>query len=971
MSNINNDNQLNLQQPKSEFVLTYKPEFIINNNKQNKKVLVTLEKELLNCSAFYISVAFITSGGIIPLLPTLKKLEDCNIPGKILTTDYMLFNDPKALDKLLSFNNISLKMYRVNTQSIGFHTKGYIFQKEETYKIMIGSSNLTSDAITKNQEWNMLLHTDSKENITKEIIKEFNDLWDDDSAIDYYEYEGFYKQQYNRTFQLRRAYDDSNINNDQKIVNPNRMQLEFLDNLTSMVNKGIDKALLISSTGTGKTYAAAFAARKLKPKKMLFLVHREQILNQAKSSFKRILGSENIKYGILSGNSKAINVDYLFSTVQMMSKYETHEDNFDRNEFDIIVIDEVHHAGAETYSRIMQYFKPKLWLGMTASPDTNNYDIYSLFDHNIVYEIRLQQAIEDDLVCPFHYFGIKEIFEDKVGKKDLRDFNKLVSDERVDYVLEKSSFYGFSGSRVKGLVFCSRIEEATELSRKFNMRGYRSLCLTGKDSQIVRENAIDRLTTYNNSSDNLDYIFTIDVFNEGVDIPEINQVIMLRPTQSPIIFIQQLGRGLRKLKNKEFVVILDFIGNYDNNFMIPIALSGDRSYNKDNLRKYITLTNYLMPGSATIHFDDVTKERIYKAIDSAKFSSISLIKNSYKQLKHKLGRIPNLLDFDFYGELDVLRIFDNNDLKSYYNFLVKYETDYKIRVSAKAEKFIEFVSRKFASGKRVHELILLKILISNDNNIFSELERQLKSEYGIILNNKTIINLMNIFTNNFLSGTGKDTYRDCIFIEKANEGFQTSHSFNNELLDDNFKLILHDLIEFGLSRYNMHYKEKYLDTNFCLYHKYTYEDVYRLLDWQKAQVAQNVGGYKYDEYTNTFPVFINYHKDDNILGTIKYEDRFLNNKTLIAISKKKRSLNSKDIKIISNAEKNNTLIHLFIRRNKDDKISSEFYYLGTIKSTGVFTPGYIENNKIVEIEYELLTPVREDIYEYITKTTDE
>ena len=156
-----------------------------------------------------------------------------------------------------------------------------------------------------------------------------------------------------------------------------------------------------------------------------------------------------------------------------------------------------------------------------------------------------------------------------------------------------------------------------------------------------------------------------------------------------------------------------------------------------------------------------------------------------------------------------------------------------------------------------------------------------------------------------------------------------------------------------------------------LYHKYTYEDVYRLLDWQKAQVAQNVGGYKYDEYTNTFPVFINYHKDDSIQGTIKYEDRFLNNKTLIAISKKKRSINSKDIKIISNAEKNNTVIHLFIRRNKDDKISNEFYYLGIVKSTGGFTPGYVENNKIVEIEYELLTPVREDIYEYITKTTDE
>ena len=245
---------------------------------------------------------------------------------------------------------------------------------------------------------------------------------------------------------------------------------------------------------------------------------------------------------------------------------------------------------------------------MTASPDTNNYDIYSVFNHNIAYEIRLQQALEEDLLCPFHYFGITdleidgEVFDDNAG---IRNFSKLVSDARVDYVIEQANYYGFSGERVKGLIFCRRKEEAWELSRKFNERGYRTAALTGDDSPNRREEIISRLTDDENVERQLDYILTVDIFNEGVDIPEINQVIMLRPTQSPVVFIQQLGRGLRKSEGKEYVVILDFIGNYMNNFMIPIALSGDRSYNKDSMRRYVREGARVIPGSSTIHFDEI------------------------------------------------------------------------------------------------------------------------------------------------------------------------------------------------------------------------------------------------------------------------------------------------------------------------------------------------------------------------------
>ena len=460
-------------------------------------------------------------------------------------------------------------------------------------------------------------------------------------------------------------------------------------------NKGVDKALLISATGTGKTYASAFAMRELGFKRVLFLVHRNQIAKQAKASFERVFGSR-IKTGLVSGIKHDYEADFVFATVQTLSKQENLE-KFPRDYFDACIYDEAHHTSAGSYKRVMDYFTPEFTLGMTATPDKRDdniegRNIYEIFDHNIAYEIRLQQAMDEDLLCPFHYFGITDLamISDEGNSKEeqLENFRYLTSDDRVKYVMEQAAYFGYSGDRVKGLIFCSRIDEARELSRKFNAHGLRTVALSGADSEDARAEAIERLTMdiESEEDDYLDYIITVDILSEGTDIVEVNQVIMLRPTQSPIVFIQQLGRGLRKASEKEYVVILDFIGNYKNNFMIPIALSGDRSYNKDNIRRYLLEGGRVIPGASTIHFDEVSRKRIFAAVDNANFSDIKLIKQNYTNLKNKLGRIPKLKDFDDYGEMDVLRIFDNNSLGSYYKFLVKYEKEYKVRLEAEEEK---------------------------------------------------------------------------------------------------------------------------------------------------------------------------------------------------------------------------------------------------------------------------------------------
>lgn len=948
--------------------LAYKPQFVSNNYREGRKVLSSIESELSNCDEFFISVAFITMSGITPLLQILEELERKNIPGRILTTDYLNFSEPRALEKLAGLKNIELRMYSANDSKVGFHTKGYIFKEQEIYRIIVGSSNMTLSALTTNKEWNTRLVSTEQGEYARQVLDEFGELWESQYTSAYEEFIERYRLNYELVKKQKKIAKQAEIPSiEQYRLQPNSMQLAFINNLQKLQKEGAKRALLISATGTGKTYASAFALRENNPRKVLFLVHREQIAKQAINSYKKVFGSTKT-FGLLSGNKKEYEADYLFSTMQTMAKQETLE-RFKRDEFDTIIIDEVHRAGADSYQRIIQYFQPHFWLGMTASPDrTDDFDIYNLFDNNIAYEIRLQQALEENLLCPFHYFGITDleingqVFDDNTG---VRNFAYLVCDARVDYVIEKANYYGYSGERVKGLIFCSRKEEAIELSKKFNSRGYHTEFLCGDDSQNKREDCIERLTD-DDRDDRLDYIFTIDIFNEGVDIPEINQVIMLRPTESPIVFIQQLGRGLRNADDKEYVVILDFIGNYMNNFMIPIALSGDRTYNKDTIRRYVREGSKVIPGSSTIHFDEISKKRIYASIDNAKTNDLKLLRESYQNLKYKLGKIPSIQDFDEYGAVDITKIFEK--LGSYYLFLVKYEKDYTIRLTKEEAQVIEYLSRKVAKGKRVHELEMLKDLQNQPEHILHFFKTMLQKKYDITLLEEVQDSVIRNLTNEFPKEEEKKKFNGCVFLElnKSNE-YQIAPHFKEMLKNKVFSDMVYELVDFGIKRYQKNYANRYKDTNFQLYQKYTYEDVCRLLNWKRNLNAQNIGGYFYDSATKTLPVFINYDKAED---AIAYEDRFVSNQELIALSKHPRKITSSDVAHIykRTPEDAGNRIFLFVRKNKDDKEAKEFYFLGEIYAVGEPKPIYMESTKdeAFEITYRLDVPVRDDIYDYIT-----
>lgn len=938
----------------------YRPQFISNDYKNGRKVLSTIEDELLHCDSFLISVAFITMGGITPLLQTLRTLEDKGIKGKILTTDYLAFSDPKALDKLATFSNIELKMYLVPDSKNGFHTKGYIFQSNEIYKILIGSSNMTNTALTTNREWNTKIVSTKSGEFVSEMLDEFEELWNHPNTYSYNAFIGAYRVHYE---EYKKVKQKEEIKLPSKQLIPNSMQQAFISSLRNIRNSNESKALLISAIGTGKTYASAFALQDQNSKKALFLVHREQIAKQALQSYKNVF-KDTKTFGLLSGNSKDTDVDYLFATMQTMSKKEVYS-SFDPDTFDTIIIDEAHRIGAKSYQEIMDYFKPKFWLGMSASPErTDDFDVYAAFDHNIAYEIRLQQALEENLLCPFHYFGITDFLTDG-NETDFTNFNYLTSNQRVDYIIKQTNYYGYSGERVKGLMFCSSKKEAAALSERLNLRGYRTLALSGEDSQEKREDAIDRLVS-DTRSDYLQYTLTVDIFNEGVDIPEINQVVLLRPTQSPIVFVQQLGRGLRKSQDKEYVVILDFIGNYKNNFMIPIALSGDRTYNKDNIRRYVMEGERIIPGSSTIHFDEISKKQIFASID--KLSGIkTFIKESYKNLKYKLNRTPLLMDFLSNHEVDPLVIL--KEYKTYYKLLESIDaSSIEKPLNDKELTVLEYYSSIIANSRRPIEAELLNQIINLYTIEPFDLLNQINSKYNTQFNMNHLNSALSNITGNFIKTSAeKDKYTLLNSVILHNDDkLSISNDFKNILTNTQFKEYIQDLIDVCIEK-NKSLRNKKKDTfGFIMYEKYSRRDVCQLLNHIKDDASTMYGMKQLNKNTC---IFVTYHKADGINGAEyldgkpNYSDSFMDSQTFMWNSKIGNGPESKYMKEFTSGETK----RLFVK--KSDGEGTDFYYMGTFEIDNIKGTTK-KNNKgvlqpICDVTLKMNESIREDIFDYL------
>lgn len=936
---------------------------LVVNNPPHSKVFHTISQELQKCSYFEFSVAFITSQGISMILQPLYEAKKRGVKGKIITSDYLGFTDPNALRLLIkNFDNIEIRF----SMGKSFHAKGYFFyhSHNEYVTMIVGSSNLTSKALAVNVEWNVRLISMAQGELLRTIQNEFNSIWSDSSPVSdsllyhYEKYRKIYKQSYS-------PIQEEEVFNTERIV-ANKMQREALESLELLRQKGENKALIISATGTGKTFLSAFDVKRCAPLKFLYIVHRQQIASESIRKFKQILG-ESLECSFIGG-SESFNRDapFLFAMIQTFSK-ESFYNSFAEDEFDYIVIDEVHRAGAPSYKKILSYFKPKFLLGMTATPErSDDINIYSLFDYNVAYEIRLNQALEADLLAPFHYYGISELSVDEIEFDDLSQFSRLEEEELADKIAENIYRYTVPKVRRRGLIFVSKVEQAKLLMKLLNQRGFNTLALSGSDDEKTRNIAFERLER-GKGEDALEYLIAVDILNEGIDIPSLNQIIMLRPTQSAIVFVQQLGRGLRKHKGKEFLTVIDFIGNYTNNYLIPIALYGDTSYKKDYLRKLVSSGSLSIYGESTVNFDHIAKERIYKAINDVNFSTIKFLKEEYLNVKRKINQIPTMSDFLHFGLISPLLFIDYS--KNFYSFKKRVEKDATYSLQKNHIESLNFFSKVIAPGLRITENFIVRKFVEGVDRLSKrDIIEGIKKEYGYTPTDSEIDHSIVILQNGFFTTSARSTFGNITYCETRGENITPTQLFKTFLTIREYRLEIEDILTLGEYEFRETKLADRVDDNLILYQKYSRQDVCRLLHWDSDQTG-TLFGYKIDYKTRTCPIFVTYHKNvEEISPTTNYFDHFISPSEFEWETRTRVKLNSKEPKAIR-GESGDIRKLLFIQKNNDEGIT--FYYLGEVEfiSNWESTKPDKHGNElpVVVMRFKMKSPVPSDLYEYITQ----
>lgn len=919
--------------------LNYQHKLLSN---KSEKIISNLRRELEQCDEFIISVAFITESGVTMILEQLKNLNRRGIKGKILTGDYLTFTQPKALKKLMEFENIDIRV--VSEEK--FHAKGYFFRKDNLWSMIIGSSNLTQTALTINFEWNLKINSLKDGKIAKDILENFYNLF---NSVEKLTIEKL--SLYEKTYLMYNSYNKKIKAQEKKFlqaeIKPNIMQIQALENLKSL--RSYEKrGLLISATGTGKTYLSAFDVKNAKAERVLFIAHRKTILSKAKETFETIIKDKKMSiYGEQTGEE-----EYIFAMIQTMSKKE-HLEKFSKEYFDYIIIDEVHHGGAKSYQTLINYFTPKFMLGMTATPERgDNFDIYQLFHHNIAYEIRLYDALREGLLCPFHYFGVSDIEVDGELINEKTAVKKLTAEERVNHIIEKSRFYGYSGDKLHGLIFVSRVEEAIELTKKMQSRGVKCEVLTGEDTDSKREKAISDLEV-----GKIDYIITVDIFNEGIDIPCINQVILLRPTESSIVYIQQLGRGLRKYEGKEYVVILDFIGNYEKNFLIPVAVSQNNSYDKDYMKRFIMNGTDMIPGQSSIIFEEIVKERIFENINKSNFSTKKNIEKDFNLLEKQLGRVPMLYDFFKHNMIDPSVILKYKKTYDEVLKIMKPQMEFG-KINSLENNFLRYISTFFTPAKRIHEMVILSLVLQNRKVNTEDVEGELKERYNLVDQRENIENgFRHLAKEIFISLSTAKEYSP--LIEKYSDYYIWCEEFRDSYIKNSyFKDLVDDLIKYNLAYVEKNYKQV-AKQSILKYKEYTKQEAFWYLNLDFNNGYQ-VSGYTVFEKERKVVLFITL---DEVGISADYNNDFFDNRRVTWFSKAQRYL-EKNGKLTAEGKiaKNYYTLEVFIKK----KLGENFYYLGQVEK--VVNPKEMVNSSgknVVEYELILKSEIEENLFKYL------
>ncbi|MFW6295213.1 MAG: DEAD/DEAH box helicase family protein, partial [Halanaerobium sp.] len=608
----------------------------------------SLIKELEKSDEIKIIVSFLRESGAQLIVKPLKKQAFKGADIKILTSRYLNITEPSAL-YLLKDNlgdMAELKFFNYE-EDISFHPKAYLFKNNEQSIIFIGSSNISYSALHSGIEWNYRLEESRDPEAFADFSEDFNDLYHNhsveinDQILKKYAAE-WKKPSISREIDKRSYIEKENEyhKSREEKPRPRGAQIEALYELKLAREEGYEDGIVAAATGVGKTYLAAFDS--INYNKILFVAHRDEILKQAAQSYKNV--EPELEYSFFNGQEKIKEGKAVFASIQTLHKEKYLEKYFNKDDFDYIVVDEFHHAAADSYLNVLNYFEPDFLLGLTATPyRMDNKDIFELCSNNKIYEIDLRTAINRDLLVPFEYYGIydAEVDYDKIkyqnGKYNSIELEKALSThKRADLILK--NYQNLGGKRTLG--FCASIEHAKYMAEYFNEKGIKAVSVHSSNDRgsyfMNRNKAVEYL-----NKNKIDIIFAVDIFNEGVDIPKLDTVLFLRPTESYVVFLQQLGRGLRKAENKEKLRVLDFIGNYKRAHYLPLLLSGKNPMDSD-FKRYKSAADFKYPAECQVNFDF----KLLNLFEEMKKNDPleERMKSEYYRLKEELGRRPMRLD---------------------------------------------------------------------------------------------------------------------------------------------------------------------------------------------------------------------------------------------------------------------------------------------------------------------------------------
>ena len=884
-----------------------------------------LKKNLDDCQSFCFSVSFIKKAGLKLIIPNIDAALARGAKGRLITTTYQNFTDIDSLEYFFSLKtkypdqfdcHLDKDCFIDNSgNKVGFHSKGYLFKFYDHNELLVGSSNITVYALLKNVEWDVSLIDDD---IYSQAMTEFDYLWNKTHSL---------SRDLIAEYRTRLFYAIERWDMDYDVANadtkPNYMQRTALKELNRIRAMGNTKALVCAAAGSGKTFLAAFDARNFNPDRLLYIVQEGSILMKSYETFSKVFGADKT-YGIYNKDFKEINADFLFSTnITMANSLEL----FDRRHFDYIIIDECHHATAETYKKIIEYFEPQFLLGITATPERmDGEDVFGLFDQNIPYELRLRDAIVNGLVVPFKYYGIRDEFiEYGIAATKGHKFVEQFSDEKhCDFIynmIEKHRLPG--GKKLKALAFCRDISHAIRMSQAMG-EYYNTRYLTGKNTVGERVRAYKELQ---DDDDDLEILFTVDILNEGVDIPGVNMVLFLRPTDSQTIFIQQLGRGLRKYENKDFVTVLDFIGNdYKRSVQIAFALGGlsENFVVEKKLISALVKDDFksigLMDYGVEIHIDDLSKKDIIYFIDEVNFNTKKYLEQDYLNFKKYIGseEYPRHVDYlnNDYAP-DIMKFMQSRihgvKSKSYYSFLKAIDEKNIPSFDERQEAFIDYVSDMLPIVRPDEYLIIEKLLDNVGECSVDELEEHVK---------------------NSVEHYSPDMFRHALkYMHKKGHVLCSDQivRFNDINITVEFDEYLRDLINYGIGRYDVEFYEVNNSTQrlFKLWAKFKKRQIKELLqkDPDDIQLGTNV-------YDGVAYAYVTIHKASSTKENLKYVDGYIDSRTFqwetVAHITDKELTSLKD----------SSEMHVFVRKTKsEDGIQLPFTYIGSGKME------YIEGSK--------------------------